>query len=192
LTATPAALTVVQGSSGTGTITIDPEDGFDGSVTLSASLPSGVTVSFSPNPATSSSTITLNASDSAAIGTKTITITGTSGSLVRTTTIKLTTLLPNFTLSALPNALIITPGSSGTTTVTITPTNTFDQNVTLGASGLPAGVTASFSPNPATSSSTLTVAVSSSAKAVEGKTITITGTSGSLSHTTTVELTVTK
>jgi subtilase family serine protease len=193
LAATPAALTVVQGSSGTGTITISPEDGFNGNVTLSANkLPTGVTALFSPNPATSSSTLTLNVSDSAAIGTSTITITGTSGSLVRTTTIKLTTLLPNFTLSVLPNALIIVPGTSGATTITITPTNTFDQNVTLGASGLPAGVTASFSPNPATSSSTLTVAVSSSAKAVVGKKITITGTSGNLTHTTTVELTVTQ
>jgi len=76
--------------------------------------------------------------------------------------------------------------------VTIVPTNTFDQDVTLSASGLPDGVTASFSPNPATSSSKLTAAVSSSAKAVEGKTITITGTSGNLSHTATLELTVTK
>ena len=193
LTATPAALTVVQGSSGTGMIAISSEDGFDGNVTLSASkLPVGVTATFSPNPATSSSTFTLNVSDSAAIGAATITIAGTSGSLVRATTIKLTTLQPNFTLSVLPNALIITPGTGGYTTVTITPTNTFDQNVTLSASGLPQGVTASFSPNPATSTSTLTVAVSSSAKAVEGKTITITGTSGSLSRTTTVDLTVTK
>jgi hypothetical protein len=192
LTATPGALTVAQGNSGTGTITIIPEDGFDGNVTLSARVPSGVTASFTPNPATSTSTLTLNVSDSAAIGTSTVTITGTSGSLVRTTTIQLTTLLPNFTLTALPNALIITPGTSGSTTVTITPTNTFDQNVTLSASGLPDGVTASFSPNPATSSSTLTVAVSSSAKAVVGKMITITGTSGSLSHTTSVSLTVTK
>jgi hypothetical protein len=193
LTAMPAAIAVVQGSSGTGTITISPEDGFDGNVTLSASeLPAGVTASFTPNPATSTSTLTLNAGDSAAIGTSTITITGTSGSLVRTATIKLTTLLPNFMLLALPNGLIITPGTSGSTTVTITPTNTFDQNVTLSASGLPDGVAATFSPNPATSSSTLTVAVSSSAKAVEGKTITITGTSGSLSHTTTAELTITK
>ena len=193
LTATPPALTVVQGNSGTSTITISPEDGFDGNVTLSASkLPTGVTALFSPNLATSSSTLTLNVSDSAAIGKATITITGTSGSLVRTATIKLTTLLPNFTLAALPNALIITPGTSGTMTVTITPTNTFDQDVTLSASGLPDGVTASFSPNPATSSSTLRVAVGSSEKAVVGKKITITGTSGSLTHTATVELTVTR
>ncbi|MGB8013356.1 MAG: protease pro-enzyme activation domain-containing protein [Terriglobales bacterium] len=193
LWATPADLTLIRGNSGASTIAIHPENGFDGNVTLSASkLPAGVTASISPNPATSSSTLTLNVSDSAAIGPATITITGTSGSLVRTATIKLTTLLPNFTLSVLPNALIITPGTSGTTTVTITPTNTFDQNVTLSASGMPDGVTASFSPNPATSSSMLTVAVNSSAKAVVGKTMIITGTSGSLSHTTTVSLTVTK
>jgi hypothetical protein len=192
LVASPKTLTVAQGSSGTSTITITPTDTFDQNVTLTASgLPSGVTASFGSNPATSSSTLTLAVSNSAAVGTATITITGTSGSLVHTTAVKLKTVMPNFTLTALPKALTVAPGSSGTSTVTITPTNTFDQNVTLSASGLPAGVTALFSPNPATSSSTLTLAVSDSATAGKSA-ITITGTAGSLSHVATVELTVSK
>jgi hypothetical protein len=88
-----------------------------------------------------------------------------------------------------PKTLTFAQGSSGTSTVTINPTNGFNQNVTLSASGLPTGVTASFSPDPATSTSTLTLAVSSSAR-IGSKGITITGTSGSLSHTTTVGLIV--
>jgi hypothetical protein len=191
LTAATTALSVIQGNSGTSTITIVPANGFDGNVSLSATVPSGVTATFSPTPATSSSVLTLNVSDLAAAGTETVTVTGTSGSLAAKTTIKLTTLQPNFTLSALPNALIITPGFSKSLTVTIAPTNTFDQNVTLSVSGLPKGVTATFNPNPATSSSVLTVTVPSSAAKVQGKTITITGTSGSLTHTTTVALTIT-
>ena len=190
LTALPKTLTVVQGSSGTSTITINPTNTFDQSVALSASgVPTGVTASFSPDPATSTSTLTLAVSDSAAIGGTTITITGTSGSLSHTTTVRLNTVIPNFTLTALPKTLTVVQGSSGTSTITINPTNTFDQSVALSASGVPTGVTASFSPDPATSTSTLTLAVSGSAK-IKTTAITISGTSGSLSHTTTVELTV--
>jgi hypothetical protein len=73
--------------------------------------------------------------------------------------------------------------------MTINPTNSFDQDVTLSASGLPSGVTASFSPNPAAFTSTLTLTVSGSA-ATGKSTITITGTFGSLNHKATVNLAV--
>src|SRR5208282_5369943 len=151
--------------------------GFSGSVTLSASgLPSGVTAAFNPNPATTTSTLTLTASGTAATGTVTVTITGVSGSLTHTTTITLTVNpLGNFTLTASPKTLTVAQGSSGISTMTINPTNSFDQDVTLSASGLPSGVTASFSPNPAAFTSTLTLTVSGSA-ATGKSTITITGT----------------
>jgi VCBS repeat-containing protein len=91
LSASPGSLSIVQGASGTSTVTITPQNGFGGSVSLSASgLPSGVTASFSPNPATATSTLTLAASGTATTGTVTVTITGTSGSLTNTTTIALT------------------------------------------------------------------------------------------------------
>ncbi len=192
LSANPSSLTITQGSQGTSTITITPSNGFSGSVTLSASgLPSGVTAAFSPNPATSTSTLTLTASVTAATGTATVTITGTSGSLTQTTTISLSvTPAPNFTLSANPSSLTITQGSQGTSTISITPSNGFSGSVTLSASGLPSGVTAAFSPNPATSSSTLTLTASVTA-ATGTATVTITGTSGSLKRTTTISLSVT-
>src|SRR5208337_4454283 len=82
---------ITQGNSGTSTITVNPVNGFSGSVTLSASgLPSGVTAGFSTNPTTSTSTLTLTASATAATGTVTVTITGTSGALTNTTTLSLT------------------------------------------------------------------------------------------------------
>jgi hypothetical protein len=95
----------------------------------------------------------------------------------------------SFTLSASPNSETVTKGSNRTSTITIKRKNTFDQPVTLSATGLPSGVTVSFSPNPATSTSTLTLKASGSA-AVGAATITITGSSGSLSRTTTVKLKV--
>jgi hypothetical protein len=193
LAASPNAVTIAKGgASGTSTITITPVNGFAGNVTLAASgLPTGVTAAFSPNPATTSSVLTLTASKTAKVGTVTVTIKGTSGALSATTTIALTVdALGNFTLTAAPKTLTVAQGGNGTSTITVVPTGGFDQEVTLGATGMPSGVTASFSPNPTTSTSTLTLTVSGSA-AVGKSTITIDGTYGSLSKKATVKLTIT-
>jgi hypothetical protein len=196
LSASPSSLTITQGSSAKSTITVTPANGFNSSVSLSPSgLPSGVTASFSPNPTTGSSTLTLSAGSAAATGTATVTVTGMSGSLTHTTNISLTINgtapppQPGFTLSASPSSLTITQGSNGNSTIAITPAGGFNSSVALSSSGLPSGVTASFSPNPATGSSTLTLAASSSAT-LGTSNITITGTSGSLTKTTTISLTV--
>jgi hypothetical protein len=184
LTANPSSLTIVQGRQGTSTITITPVNGFSGSVTLAASgLPKGVTASFNPDPTTSTSTLTLTASARAKKGKATVTITGTSGSLSATTTLTLTVDgLGSFKLTASPSTLTVAQGSSGTSTITIVPAGGFDQEVTLSASGMPSGVTASFSTNPTTSTSTLTLTASGSTPTGQSA-ITITGRSGSLSST---------
>jgi subtilase family serine protease len=125
LTANPASLSIVQGTSGNSTITVVPAGGFTGSVTLSASgLPSGVTAGFSPNPTTTTSTLTLTASASAATGTSTVTISGVSGSLNASTTLSLT----------------VTPSSTGPT-VTVSPTSLLWGTVVLGATGAAKPVT---------------------------------------------------
>jgi len=193
LSAKPSTVAITPGASGTSTITITPLNGFSGNITLSASgLPSGVTASFTPNPATTTSTLTLKASATAATGTVTVTIKGKSGTLTNTTMLSLTgsATKQSFSLSASTKTVAIaTGGASGKSTITITPANEFSGNVTLASSGLPEGVTASFSKNPATSTSVLTLTASSTA--TEGTaTVTITGTSGSLSATTTITLTV--
>lgn len=194
LSASPTSVSVTKGGSGTSAITITPQNGFTGSVTFAASgLPSGVSAAFSPNPGTTSSTLTLKASAFAAATTATVTITGTSGSLSHTTTLNLTvttTATANFSMAASPTSLTITKGAAGgTSALTITRLNGFTGNVTLSASGLPSGVTAAFSPNPATTTSTLTLTASSTATAGTA-TVTVTGTSGTLTHTATISLTV--
>ncbi|HEX7695970.1 MAG TPA: protease pro-enzyme activation domain-containing protein, partial [Candidatus Acidoferrum sp.] len=101
LSASPSSLTVTQGASGSSTISLTPQNGFNGNVSFSASgLPSGVTASFSPNPATATSTLTLTASNTATAGAATVTITGTSGSLTNSTTIALT--VQSLTVTTLP------------------------------------------------------------------------------------------
>lgn len=193
LSASPASLTVTQGSSGNSTITVTPSGGFTGSVSLSASgLPSGVTATFGTNPTTSTSVVTLTATSSATTGTFTVTITGTSGSLTHTTTISLRVnpvTSPNFSLSASPSSVTVVQGNTGNTTISVTPSGGFTGSVTLSASGLPSGVTATFGTNPTTSTSVLTFTASATA-ATGTATVTINGTSGTLSHSTTVTLTV--
>ncbi|HET9283253.1 MAG TPA: hypothetical protein VFR24_14960 [Candidatus Angelobacter sp.] len=96
---------------------------------------------------------------------------------------------PNFTLSASPSSLTVKQGTSGSSTITVTPSGGFTGSVTLSTSALPSGVTASFSTNPTTSTSSLTFTASSTAP-TGTSTITVTGTSGTLTHTTTISLTI--
>src|SRR5712692_5121668 len=187
LSALPSSLTMTQGASGTSTITVAPLNGFTGSVGLAASgVPSGVTATFSPTSTTGTSTLTLAASSTAATGTSTVTVTGTSGTtLSHTATLSLTVNAPapapNFSLSASPSSLTVTQGASGTSTISVAALNGFTGSVGLAASGVPSGVTATFSPTSTTGKSTLTLAASSTAT-IGTSTVTITGTSGTLSH----------
>jgi subtilase family serine protease len=197
ISASPSAVSVVQGGNGTSTITSAVSGGFSSAVALTASgQPAGVTVSFSPAsfaaPGSGSSTMSIAVASTTATGTYTITVTGTGGGITQNATVALTVTAVaagNFTLSASPTSLTITRSSHGTTTITIHPTNGFAGSVTLSASGLGTGVTAAFSPNPATGTSTLTLTASSTAT-TGTRTVTITGVSGSLSHTTTISLRV--
>jgi Pro-kumamolisin, activation domain len=192
LSSSPSSVSVVAGASGSTTITITPISGFSSAVSLTASgLPAGVTASFSPASATTSSRLTLTAASTATVGVATVTITGISGSLTHTTTVALTiTPAPDYSLSSSPSSVSVVAGTSGSSTITITPINSFSGSVALSASGLPTGVTASFSPASATTSSVLTLTAASTATAGTA-TVTITGTSGTLTHTTTVALTIT-
>jgi len=123
LSASPTSFTITQGGSGTSTISVTPQNGFRGSVSLSASgLPSGVTASFSPNPTTTSSTLTLTAGSAATTGTVTVTITSTSGTLTNTTTITLTVTsppLPTVSSLQLNPSSVVGGAQSSTGTVTL-------------------------------------------------------------------------
>jgi Zn-dependent metalloprotease len=98
----------------------------------------------------------------------------------------------DFSLAASPASGSVNPGSSVTSTIAATLTNGSAQTVSLSASGLPSGATASFSPTSITSaggSSTLTIATGSSTPAGTYA-ITVTGTGASSTRTTTYSLTV--
>ncbi len=203
--AAPNSLTVTQGSSGTSTITVTSLNGFNAATTLSASgLPSGVTATFSTNPVTppangsASSTLTLDRFIDGDDGHRYGDHHWHAGSTTHATTIALTVntaAQPNFTIGASPSSVTIAQAGNGTSTVTITSQNSFSSATTLSATGLPSGVTAAFSTNPVTppanGSATSTLTLTASATATTGTaTVTVTGTSGSLTHSTTISLTV--
>jgi len=95
ISASPTSVSVVQGKSGTSTITTAIAGGFDSSIALSATgQPTGVTVSFNPTsiaaPGSGTSTMTLAVAATTATGTYPITVTGAGGSLTHSTTVTLT------------------------------------------------------------------------------------------------------
>jgi hypothetical protein len=180
-------LNLGQGTSGTTYVDVNPEYGFTGSVNLSVTgLPSGVTASFSPNPTNGNSTLTLTAASNATLGQYNLTVTGTSGTQTATTTVTVGVYVPTFTLSDY-SSVSIGQGSSGTSYVYVNPQYGFTGSVNLSVSGLPSGVTASWSPNPTTGSSQLTLTATSTA-ALGQYTLTITGTSGNQTATSTLTL----
>jgi uncharacterized membrane protein len=197
--ATPASQTVQAGNATTYTPTITPSGGFTGTVNLSASgLPAGASASFAPTSVTGgsgSSTLTVSTTSATAAGTYTLTITGTSGALTHSTTVTLVVTAPppapNFSIAATPASLNVRRGTSGSYTVTVTALNGFTGTVNLTVSGVPNRVTATFNPASITSSGTSTLTITAANNAPKNPvTLTITGTSGTITHSTTVNLTV--
>jgi hypothetical protein len=100
---------------------------------------------------------------------------------------------PDFALSASPTSLSVTQGSSATSTISTSVSNGFNSSIALSITGLPSGVTASFSPAsiaaPGSGSSTLTFTASSTATTGTFNT-TVSATGGGITHTTVIPVTV--
>jgi hypothetical protein len=194
VSATPASRTVNRGSSTTYTVTVSKQDGFAGVVSFGASgLGTGASASFSPASVSGSgsSTLTVTTTSTAQAGTFTVTITGTSGATSHSTTVALTVNGTDFSIAASPGAQTIQQGQATTYTVTVSPVNGFAGSLTFSASGQGTGTSVKFNPSSVTGagSATMTVTASSTAK-VGTFTLTIKGTSGGLTRSTTVSLTI--
>jgi hypothetical protein len=107
----------------------------------------------------------------------------------------LTQSVEDFSVSASPTSRTISRGHSGTYTLSLTPVNGFTGNISLSCSGAPTNTTCSVSPSQVTMNGTnsaqATVTVTAAKNATNGtRTLTLQGTSGSVTHSTTVSLTV--
>jgi hypothetical protein len=183
LSLSPTSQSVIQGAATSVSANLVRSGGLTDPANMSVSgpLPGGVGVTFSPNPVTgTSSTVTVTTSTSTPVGSFGISITAIAGVYIRTAILTLNVQPSgNFALSTNPNPQVLVPGTSNSIDVSIVRTPGFGSAVNLSASGLPAGVTASFSPGSTTGNlSTLTLTATSSV-ALGQFTFTITGTSGS-------------
>jgi hypothetical protein len=96
---------------------------------------------------------------------------------------------PGFTLTASPLTLSVTEGSNTTSNITVNPVGGFAGAVKLAVTGLPSGVTASFSTNPTAKTSML--ALKAATKSATGTVkVIMTGTSGSLVRSVSLSVTV--
>ena len=101
----------------------------------------------------------------------------------------------DFAVSAVPNGLVVSAGNSIISTITVTPLNGYAGSATLGISGLPVGVTATFIPNSINvggqSTGTSSLQISTSANTPpDTSALSISATDGTITHTTSVGLTV--
>jgi hypothetical protein len=146
-------LTLPQNMGGTDGITVTPANGFTGAVSLAVSgLPSGATGAFA------GTTLVIFPAIGTAVGNYKLTITGTSGSTTASTAVNLViTPGASFVLSPSAGSVSVAAGKSVTDAISITSSNGFNAAVSFSASGLPAGVTAAFSPASSSSATTLTL-----------------------------------
>ena len=140
---------VFPGLAGGTNIAVTRYQGFASPVTLAITspLPAGVSAEWSGNPAQDQAMLTLSATSSAALVTTMLTITATSGNLTATTTVAVQVGRPMFWLNLAPPPAYLTQGGQTTAVVTLQPVGNFNEQATLTASNLPAGVTATFAPS---------------------------------------------
>ena len=195
LSATSAS--AVQGASATSTVTVSGLYGFADPVALSVSgLPAGTTASFSPASAafgpgstTATSTLTFSTSASTPSGTYTATVTGQSGGASHTCTVTLQIMQPaDFQVAVMPGNLQVARGGQATYQVSVASAGSFP--VTLSASGLPPGATASFAPGASAQVQVLTVSLGNDTPTGLW-TFSVIAAGGGLTHTASVMLTVT-
>jgi uncharacterized membrane protein len=167
IAAASPATSVLPGGSTTAVYTVKTNNGFNAAIRFSVTgLPAGVTSTFAPATlsASASTTLTLVASASAAPGVYAVNVVGTSSAASRSAPLSLTVVnAPPLTMALSSSYMDV--AASGSVTVTTAKNSVFNAAVSLSVSGVPAGVTVTFSsasikaPGAGTSTLTATIPV---------------------------------
>jgi len=191
----PTSATVNAGQSPTSSISVAALNGFSASVDLSiaSGCPANATCSVSPSSVTpgTPATLTVATTSTTPAATYQVSVNGKSGNLNHNAMFAVTVnaTATDFSISA-PPSINVSRKSSNSVTVTLTAIGN-SSSVTLSIAGLPSKVTATFSNNPATASGTSTLTISANPASSRGTyTLIITGTSGTVTHTAPISLTV--
>ena len=200
----PTTISIAQGSSVTAHVVLRSLNGYSGTVSLKnyfsdLTTTFGSDTIFLPSGATVNTTLTISAGAHAPAS-YTINVEGftanppNSGPYDSTSaTVTITSPIFDFSLTTpSPNSLNVVQGlTSPSSLIRVDLLSGTAALVTFSASGLPPGVTATFTNNPCSPTCTVTVSFSASATATLGTTtVDITVTSGPVSHSTTLSLTV--
>jgi uncharacterized membrane protein len=171
LTASALSVSASPGANAVVTLALTDLGTFHSPVTLTiSSLPANVVANFTPGTITGSgsSVLTLASSGTAISGTYPITVTASGGSFTRTVSFNLVVVVAtSCTLSATPTLLTVVQGQATSTKLVCgSAQGVFNSGLALSISGVPAGVTAAFSPSsiaPNSGVSSLTVNATSAA-----------------------------
>jgi hypothetical protein len=198
VSASPSSVVVPQGGSGSSTISTSLVSGAPQTISLSASnLPTGASASFTPASVLTglSSTLTI-LGGTAATGSYIVNVTATNGSITHTTPVAVTVTSStggnDFSISANPSSVSIAPNSSKNVTINTAVVSGSAQTISLTASGLPTGASASFNPTSVNAGASSTVTISTGSAASGSYTVTVQGSATSGTHTTTISLTITR
>ncbi|HEY8175769.1 MAG TPA: hypothetical protein VIF32_08760 [Gemmatimonadaceae bacterium] len=190
LSVTNSAATVAQGTSTTIPVVV-ARTNFTGTVAVTVEgAPDGVSAIVTPasvDNSVPSTVLQITASAAATPGLAALTVRGTgTGIAEKTVTVNLTVnVTGNFSLDVLSSSVTVAQGGGGVQTIFVPRSGGNGGNVSLAASGLPSGITTTFTPAPTTTSNaTLTIAAASGT-APGTYPVTITGTSPGLSNQTT-------
>ena len=146
------SISVMAGSNKTISVTTTISGGFNSAIYFSVTgLPTGVSGAFTPailiSPGSGTSTLKITATSSAKPGVYAATVAASSGSVKHSCSLSVTIApAPTFTLAPSSSSISVARSASKTLTLRTTPNSTFNADLTLTVSGLPAGVTAQFLP----------------------------------------------
>lgn len=198
VSASPSIVTTLPGVTGSSAITIVPTNGFADNVSLALSVSPNIGLACALAPTTitgGSGNSTLNCAGIG--GTYAVTVMGTDHNLAHATTAttRTTAVMVNvadFAISASPSSITVPVGPpAGTTMITVVAVGGFAGTVTFNAS-TPAGFSTIFAPSTVTIAGTSLLTIGVSPPAVPGTyLVNVTGTSGTLTHTVTIAVTVT-
>ena len=191
------SISVAPGTSKTLTLTTAPNSTFNAAVTLTVSgLPAGLTAQFLPAsvvaaPGGRATTVTFSAASSLVPKSYSITLMAAGSGITERQVVSVN--VPTFSLSPGASSVTVSSTTKGVLRVTTATVGGFSSPIALSVSGLPAGVSASFSPqtigSPGNGSSTITL-TKKAGTAIGSSRFTITASGGSLTQSATIGLTV--
>jgi len=195
ISANPTTINMLLGSPNPTSSITTTAIGAAGTVALSAlSTDPGVTATFSPSSITAGtgSTMTIALAPSVTPGSYGVTVVGTEGVVTHRAEVSIHIIaIPDFSIAADPTGLGVVQGSSAISAVTTAAVGPVG-SVELSASVLPVGPTAVLSPSTIVAGGVSTLTVTAGYGVAPGRyTVIVTGIEGSITHSTSLTVTVT-